>query len=279
MWRQLADGLRFPESPRWHDGSLWFAEKRGRRVVRLDGEHIAEVATIEDEPGGIGWDLDGNLVVVSMLDRRLLRIGDGVASTLCDLSALTTAKCNDMVVDRGRCFVGDFGYDLIAGHPPAPGVLVMVDLDATARIVARDLEFPNGAVVTPDGTTLIVAESSAHRLTSFTIGEDGTLGERHVFADLGAGTPDGICLDTSGAVWFADPLAHALVRVDQHGRVLDSLSTGAESAFACALGGPQLRTLYVCTDREGAMRPGAEPAGQILSTTVDVPGIGSLDQH
>lgn len=273
MWQQLADGLRFPESPRWHDNALWFAEKRGRRILRLDGEQLSEAARIDDEPGGIGWDLDGNLVVVSMLDRKVLTIRDGKTSVRSDLSSLTTAKCNDMVVHDGRCFVGDFGYDLIAGEPPSPGVLVLVDLDGSARVVADGLEFPNGAVVTPNGSTLIVAESSGNRLTTFEIGADGSLGERRLFANLGAGTPDGICLDSVGAIWYADPLAHAVVRVDGEGRVLDKRSTGDESAFACVLGGSELRTLYVCTDREGAMRPGAEPAGQILSTIVDVPGV------
>jgi len=272
MWLELADGLRFPESPRWHDGALWFAEKRGRRILRLDGAHLTEAVTIDDEPGGIGWDEHGDLLVVSMLNRQVLKLRDELTTVRSDLASLTTAKCNDMVVHDGRCYVGDFGYDLIAGESARPGVLVFVDVDGSSRVVAEGLEFPNGAVVTADGKSLIVAESSGNRLTMFTIGSDGSLDDRRVFAELGSGTPDGICLDSAGAVWYADPLAHAVVRVDSTGHVLDQLSTGDESAFACALGGPDMRTLFVCTDREGAMRPGAAPAGQILSATVEVPG-------
>lgn len=272
MWLELVVGLRFPESPRWHDGALWFAEKRGRRILRLDGESVTEVAVIDDEPGGIGWDEQDDLIVVSMLNRQVLKVRDGRTTVHSDLAPLTTAKCNDMVVHAGRCYVGDFGYDLIAGEAARPGVLVLVDVDGSARVVAEGLEFPNGAVVTPDGTGLIIAESSGNRLTLFTIGADGSLHDRRGFAELGSGTPDGICLDSTGAVWYADPLAHAVVRVDGDGQVLEERSTGDESAFACALGGPDMRTLFVCTDREGAMHPGAAPAGQILSTTVDVPG-------
>ena len=274
---EVLGGLRFPESPRWHEGRLWFSEKRAGRVVRLDPEGPTPVADVVADPGGLGWSPSGDLLVVSMGDRRLLRAGRGQLSEVADLAPLTRGKCNDMVVDRkGRAYVGDFGYDLARGEQPATGHIVLVDTSGVARVVADNLGFPNGSVVTADDRELIVAESSAGRLTAFAIGDDGSLHGRRVFADLAGGVADGICLDAEGAVWYADPLGCEVVRIADGGRVLDRISTGDEGAFACVLGGDDGRALFVCTYSEAASAdPAGPPVGRIVATRVAVPSGGS----
>jgi sugar lactone lactonase YvrE len=270
----LLDGLAFPESPRWHDGRLWLSEKRAGRVLAagLDGSHET-VVHVDGEPGGLGWLPDGSLLVVAMATRSVVRIdAAGKLETVADLSAITTCRCNDMVVDgSGNAYVGDFGYDLLGGAPPEPGVLVVVPPDGPPHIVARDLHFPNGCVITPDGATLVVAESAANRLTAFSVTPDGGLTDRRVFADLGTTVPDGICLDASGAVWVADPLGNAVVRVVEGGEVLERIAT-EQGAFACELGGPDGRTLFVCTyDAAASASATPKPVGRVEITSVDVP--------
>lgn len=274
---QVLGGLRFPESPRWHEGRLWFSEKRAGRVVRLDPDGPTPVVEVPADPGGLGWSPGGELLVVSMGDRRLLRQGDDGMAEVADLARLTRGKCNDMVVDGlGRAYVGDFGYDLAGGEQPAGGCIVLVDEAGSARVVADDLGFPNGSVVTADVGQLIVAESSAGRLTAFEIDDDGGLHNRRVFADLGQQVADGICLDAEEAVWYADPLGCEVVRVADGGRVLQRISTGAEGAFACVLGGDDGRTLFVCTYSEAtSMNPSGPPVGRIVAARVDVPSGGS----
>ena len=217
------------------------------------------------------------MLVVSMRDRRLLRHRDGELTEAADLTRLTLGNCNDMVVDRlGRAYVGDFGYDLAGGEQPAGGHLVLIDTSGSARVVADGLGFPNGSVITVDGRQLIVAESSASRLTVFEIDDEGALRERRLFADLGARVADGICLDAEGAVWIADPLHNEVLRVACGGRVLQRMSTGTEGAFACVLGGEDGRTLYVCTYSEAAsMDPSGPPVGRIVASVVDAPSAGS----
>ena len=217
------------------------------------------------------------MLVVSMRDRRLLRHRDGELTEAADLTRLTLGNCNDMVVDRlGRAYVGDFGYDLAGGEQPAGGHLVLIDTTGSARVVADGLGFPNGSVITVDGRQLIVAESSASRLTVFEIDDEGALHGRRLFADLGASVADGICLDAEGAVWIADPLHNEVLRVACGGRVLQRRSTGTEGAFACVLGGEDGRTLYVCTYSEAAsMDPSGPPVGRIVASVVDVPSAGS----
>ena len=266
-------GLRFPESPRWRDGALWFAEKRAGRVVRLDPSGDSSTAAdVPGGPGGIGWLPDGRMLVVSMNDRTILAFDGGASTVHSDVSAITVFRCNDMVVAAdGRAWVGDFGYDLPSGAPPAPGNLVSVAADGSAEHVADDLGFPNGIVLTGGGD-LVVAESSANRLTAFTVADDGRLGDRRVWADLGATVPDGICLDAEGAIWVADPLAGEVVRVHDGGEVSARVRTVNSGAFACVLGGDDGRTLYICTaTEEASMDPSAPPVGAIEVVTVDVP--------
>ena len=272
----LVEGLLFPESPRWHDGRLWLSEKRAGRVLAVSPHAPADVETIahvEGEPGGLGWRPDGTLLVVSMRTRSVVAVdAAGAISTVADLSFLTTGRCNDMVVDgTGAAYVGDFGYDLAAGAAPQPGVLVLVPADGAPCVVADDLHFPNGCMVTPDGTTLVAAESAANRLTAFDVAADGSLSGRRVFADLGDVVPDGIALDAEGAVWVADPLGNAVVRVADGGEVLERIAT-SQGAFACELGGPGGRTLYVCTyDAAASASPTPTAVGRVEATTVDVP--------
>ncbi|MGD9998755.1 MAG: SMP-30/gluconolactonase/LRE family protein [Ilumatobacteraceae bacterium] len=274
----ILDGLLFPEAPRWRDGRLWLSEKRAGRVLEVDaGGSVRATIAVSGEPGGIGWLADGTMLVVSMATRSVVRItADGTQSVHADISELTTYRCNDMVVDRrGNAYVGDFGYDMAARAAPAPGVLVLVPADGSVpRVVADDLHFPNGAVVTPDGSTLIVAESAANRLTAFGIEVDGSLTGRRVWADLGATVPDGICLDESGAVWVADPLGNQVVRVGEGNVVLERVAT-EQGAFACELGGDDGRTLFVCTyDAAASASPNPTPVGRLEVVRVDVPAAG-----
>ncbi len=271
---EVAGGLAFPESPRWHDDRIWLVEKRAGRVLAgpPDGP-LSPVVEVPDGPGGLGWDAGGHLLVVGSTSRCLYRHAAGDLITVADLSAFTVGRANDMVVDGlGRAYVGHFGYDLLGGAAPAAGRLVLVDVDGSARPVGDPLDFANGAVIDPSGETLIVAESAANLLTAFSIGLDGSLHDRRVFADLGSTVPDGIALDAEGAVWVADPVNGQVVRVLDGGLVTDRLETAGRGAFACALGGAAGTTLFVCLYDEEASRSIAGAAiGSLVSVEVDVP--------
>lgn len=268
----VSDGLAFPESPRWHEGRLWLSEKRAGRVLALaDDGVLEEIAVVDGEPGGLGWTPEGDLLVVAMRRRIVVRVdGAGEQTVRADLTGVTVCRCNDMVVDAiGNAYVGDFGYELPSGAPPSPGVLALARPDGTVSIAATGLHFPNGCVITPGGE-LIVAESAANRLTAFTIDADASLSGRRVFADLGETVPDGICLDAEGAVWVADPLHDAVVRVADGGEVLERLTT-SQGAFACELGGVDGRSLFVCTyDAAASASPLPQPVGTIEIARVDV---------
>lgn len=273
----LLDGLCFPEGPRWHDGALWFSDMHDHRVLRLDAGGRAEtVVEVPQQPSGLGWRPDGHLLVVSMLDRRLLRLEPTGLVEVADLSALATCHCNDMVVDAaGRAYVGNFGFDL---HQPdfafGHAEIILVEPDGTARVVARELSFPNGTVITPDGGTLIVGESFATRLTAYDIAPDGGLANRREWAKLDGCTPDGICLDAEGAVWLASPVSSECVRVAEGGRVLDRVAV-ATQAFACILGGADRRTLFICTAADSHPASSRRVrSGRIEALQVDVPGAG-----
>jgi sugar lactone lactonase YvrE len=269
----ICDGLAFPESPRWRDGTLWLSEKRAGRVLAIGPDRTPHVvAHVDGEPGGIGWTPDGDLLVVAMARRAIVRIdAGGTEHPAADLAAITTCRCNDMVVDTGgNAYVGDFGYDLLGGAAPASGVLALARPDGSIAVAADELHFPNGCVITAD-RTLVVAESAANRLTAFTIEPDGLLSNRRVFADLGETVPDGICLDAAGAVWVADPLHNAVVRVADGGEVLERLTTD-QGAFACELGGDDGRTLFVCTyDAAASASPQPRPIGRVEAARVEVP--------
>ena len=281
----LVDGLRFGEDPRWHDGRLWFSDFYDHRVATVgsDGE-VETVVEVPGQPSGLGWLPDGRLLVVSMRDLRVLRLEpDGELVEHADLSGVATFLANDMVVDRhGRAYVGNFGFDLhrdlverdvgdvLTDHPTA--TLAIVEPDGSVRPGPDGLHFPNGMVITPDGSTMVLAETLALRLTAFTIDADGSLGDRREWAALELRTPDGICLDAEGAVWFANATAGECVRVAEGGEVLDVVATDMP-VFACALGGDDGRTLHLVSAPDSHPDVVAEARrGRILTTRVDVPG-------
>jgi sugar lactone lactonase YvrE len=271
----VVDGLTFAEGPRWHDGRLWFSDFYTQRVLAMDeAGKLETIVTVPQRPSGLGWTPDGALLVVSMLDRSLLRIEGKALRRVADLSSLATGPCNDMVVDaRGRAYVGNFGFDRHKGEPPRTACLVRVDPDGRVTVAADDLGFPNGTVITPDGRTLIVAETFAHRLTAFDVAADGALSNRRVFAQLDLCFPDGICLDAEGAVWVADARNPRVLRV-LDGRIERTVATGDRPTFACMLGGADRRTLYICTCTASGPAIADKRDGRIERVTVDVPGAG-----
>ncbi len=272
----LLDGLVFPEGPRWRDGKLWLSDMHANRVLTVDLNGTTEtVCELEDQPSGLGWLPDGRLLIVSMTDRRLLRLEPGGLVEHADLSALATYHCNDMVVDaRGRAYVGNFGSEISGGVVPTEAVLILVTPDGDARIVAEGMRFPNGSVITPDGKTLIVGESYGGRLTAFDLEPDGDLTNRRVWAALPGAVPDGCCLDAEGAIWVASPMTREIVRVKEGGEVTDRVAT-EQMAIACMLGGDDRKTLCVLT----AESVEAEECQKLRSARVEllevsVPGAG-----
>ena len=272
----LLDGLCFPEGPRWHEGKLWFSDMHAKSVLRvgLDGR-VERVVEVEARPSGLGWLPDGRLLVVSMQDRRLLRLDPDGLHEVADLSKLADFHCNDMVVDaHGRAYVGNFGFDLHAQEKARTTVLALVLPSGEARVVASDLAFPNGCVITPDGRTLVVAESMASRLTAFDVAPDGSLANRRVFAPLERKVPDGICLDAEGAIWIASPFSGECLRVHEGGRISQTVKV-ATQAYACMLGGPDRKTLFICTAADSdPVKCVTLRSGRIEYVQVDVAGAG-----
>lgn len=275
--RVLLDDLVFPEGPRWHDGRLWFSDMHAREVVAVDEHGTREtIVEVEGRPSGLGWLPDGRLLVVSMEDRRLLRLDDGRLVEHADLSALAPFHCNDMVVDaRGNAYVGNFGFDLHGRARLAATCLILVRADGSSCIVAEGLGFPNGSVVTPDGATLIVAESFGKVLTAFDIQPDGTLASRRTWAALSF-NPDGIALDAEGCIWAAHPITPGgFLRVAPGGAVLERIDLADRAGFACALGGADRRTLFLLEAFDP--NPHADPQrgnGRIRTVRVAAPGTG-----
>jgi sugar lactone lactonase YvrE len=210
-----------------------------------------------------------------MLDRSLLRLDGGKLHTVADLSALATGPCNDMVVDaKGRAYVGNFGFDRHKGELPRTTCIARVDPNGRVTRAADELSFPNGTVITPDGGTLVVAETLEHRLTAFDVAADGTLSKRRVFAHLDGCFPDGICLDAEGAVWVSDARTPRVIRVLDGGRIERTIATGDRFAFACMLGGADRCTLYTCTNTGSGPAMADKRDGRIEAVRVDVPGAG-----
>ena len=284
--RVLASGLHFGEAPRWHDGVLWFSDffDYAIKTVDLTG-HIEVKLNLSDRPSGLGWLPDGRLLVVSMTARSVLRLEGRSLVLHADLSPLATFHCNDMVVDsKGRAYVGNFGFDLdtaeiagtlaevVAAHKGA--TLARADPDGSIHAVADGLMFPNGTVITPDGRTLIIAESFGRRLTAFDIAHDGSLSNRRLWADLGRRIPDGICLDAEGAIWVANPITPECFRVAEGGEILDVIETD-HRCFACMLGGGDRRTLFMLTSQYSlAVEASVRRTGNVLIAEVETPGAG-----
>jgi len=276
--RLVAEGFSFLEGPRWREGRLYCSDMGAGRVVRVDpATGAAEtLALVPESPSGLGWLPDGRLLVVSMRDRRLLRLErDGRLDLHADLSRLVSHWCNDMVVDdAGRAYVGNFGYDALSGEAQKSTCLVAVEPDGRARVVADGLVFPNGAAITQDRRRLVVAETFVHRLTAFEIRPDGHLSAGRLFADLVDGSADGIAIDAEDAVWVACFAESEFRRVHEGGRVSEVVSVPGEHAVACALGGEDRRTLFLLCAQgiEKLMEGGAK--AWIRSLRVDVPGAG-----
>lgn len=271
----LLDGGAFFEGPRWHEGRLWFSDMHGRQVMTVDlGGRSEVVAEVPNRPSGLGWLPSGELLVVSMSDRKLLRMEQSGFVEHADLSGIAGYECNDMVVDRhGRAYVGHFGFDHFAHGEYRPASIIAVDPDGQVRTVANDLMFPNGTVITEDGRTLVVGESYGRRLTSFDIESDGSLSGRRVWADIGM-APDGICLDSEACVWVASPTGRAFVRFAEGGTVLQRLDVGRR-AIACMLGGADGRTLFLLTsDTIDAAKSTSLMSARIETVRVDVPAAG-----
>ena len=283
--RILAEGLYFGEGPRWHEGRLWFSDFHAHAVksVSLAGDLRTEVE-IDDQPSGLGWTPDGSLLIVSMAKRQLLRRSrDGQLSLHAELGSVADFHCNDMVVDaEGRAYVGNFGFDLGAAIA-ARGVggalsdaptarLALVLADGEVRVAAEGLHFPNGSVITPDGRTLVVAETLANRLSAFDIGADGSLSGRRVWAPT-PGPPDGIALDAEGAIWVASPAQGQCVRIAEGGEVLETIDAG-QACYACMLGGEDGRTLFMLTAPPLGDDAAAAPRGKVVVATVDAAHAG-----
>ncbi|HET7050127.1 MAG TPA: SMP-30/gluconolactonase/LRE family protein [Solirubrobacteraceae bacterium] len=250
----LAAGFAFLESPRWKAGRLWAADLFASQILAFSpGGEIELTLNVPGTPAGLGWDATDRLHVLTA-DGRMLAESHGQLIERPHRIDRGSALCNEMTFDaHGRLFVGIFGL--------LEGALRRVDPDGTQRTVATDLLLPNGQALTADGQTLILAESAGQRLTAFSLTPDGQLTDRRVWASFGPPAsatslkdavgqlkvwPDGIALDATGGVWVADPFGHEVIRVLEGGQVTNRVSTGALTAYGCALGGNDGRTLYIC---------------------------------
>jgi sugar lactone lactonase YvrE len=279
--RTLMTDIAFGESPRWHDDRLWFADWGAQEVVALDLDGASEVMVrvrFPSFPMCIDWLPDGRLLIVSARDGQLLRREpNGSLVTHADLSALSEKghPWNEIVVDgRGNAYINNQGFEFPGGEF-APGTVALLTPDGSARQVADGIAFPNGMAVTPDNSTLICAESYGKRLTAFDITADGSLSNGRVWADLGDGVPDGICVDAEGAVWYGDVPNMRCVRVREGGEVLQTIELD-RGCFACMLGGADKRTLFmVATEWSGTANMGeGARTGQVLTVEAAAPGAG-----
>ncbi len=275
----IADGFYFLEGPRWRDGALWFSDMHDARVYRLmPGEEAKAVATVPKSPSGLGWLPNGDMLIVSMEDQKVMRMdASGELHPHADLSAIADRRTNDMIVDKiGRAYVGNFGFDFQFGEPPSPTKLAMIEPDGTAKVAADGLLFPNGMVIIEETRTLVIAETFGACLTAFDIAADGSLSNRRVWAALSDGAvPDGICLDQSGAIWVASPTTGECLRIKEGGEVLERVKTGRQ-AIACNLGGDDMRTLYISTAEHTHYDKCRElHSARIEAIQVEIPGAGS----
>jgi sugar lactone lactonase YvrE len=282
----LTDGLYFGEGPRWHEGRLWFSDFYAHAVKSVGADGVQRIELeLDDQPSGLGWLPDGRLLVVSMAAMKLLRQDPDGLVVHADLSEFSAHLCNDMVVDNmGRAWVGNFGFDLdalmedkgvegaLADHPSTN--LVGVDPDGAVHLASPDMHFPNGTVITPDGRTLIVAETLSMCLTAFDIEADGSLSNRRIWAPVGMRAPDGICLDADGNVWVANAMAPECVLVAPGGEILQTVQT-SQLCYACMLGGDDGRTLHMVTAQSSDKREASAVAtGKIEVARVAVARAG-----
>ncbi|SON59484.1 6-deoxy-6-sulfogluconolactonase [Mycobacterium simulans] len=265
----LADDFCFGEGPRWFEGLLWFSDMLGEAVHTADMRgSLTTLPLPGHSPSGLGFRPDGSLLIASADDRLVLRYDGDTVQAIADLSGLAPANLGDMVIDdKGRAYIGSQAF--------TGGVIIGLDPDDSATVVAENLDFPHGMVITPDHQTLIVAESMARRLTAFTIGAQGTLTDRRIFADGLDGPPDGIALDTEGGVWTSMTLAHQFERITEGGQVTDRIDMGDRVAVACTLGGPQRRTLFMLTSTDAyPKRLAGTRLSRLDAVLVAAPGAG-----
>jgi sugar lactone lactonase YvrE len=274
--RTLLTGRGLVESPRWHGDRLYFSDWSAGEVVAVDlAGHSEVIARVDSLPLCIAWLPDSRLVIVSSPKGQLLRLEpDGSLVTHADLGR---PGWNDIVADgRGNVYVNGAGFNPMAGEEFRPGSVSLVAPDGSVRQVADDIAFPNGMAVTGDNSALVVADSYRHHLVAFDIAADGSLSSRRIWADLGEGTPDGICADAEDAIWYADVPGKRCVRVAKGGTVLQTVNLD-RGAFACVLGGPERTTLFIVAATWQGMTQSemvAPGSGQVLFTEVDVPGAG-----
>jgi sugar lactone lactonase YvrE len=273
-------GLRFTESPRWHAGQLWFLDIHDQRIKTADLDGRLETAVeLPFKPNGFGFRPDGSLLVGDALQRQIYRWDGSALTKLADLSAMTCFCLSDGIVDtQGRMYVGDIGYNFWdpANKPVDTCVIACVEPDGNTRVVASGLHFPNGMVITPDGKTLIVAETMGNRLSAFDILADGALTNRRVFAQLADDVhPDGIALDAEGAVWLANPEGkYSVLRVREGGEIVDRIELDSH-AYAVMLGGSERRHLFIsASDSHNPAEIANAPSATLQVVEVDVPGAG-----
>ncbi|MGY4479345.1 SMP-30/gluconolactonase/LRE family protein [Bradyrhizobium sp. USDA 3364] len=275
--RTILNGGRYFEGPRWHRGRLWFVDCMARTLLSISasGELLEHAVVTDDTPYGLGVLPDGHIVVLTMFRKRLLRFSDGALSLYADLSSVAIGTIDDMIVDgQGRAYVGDLGFNL---PPPegrgAVGRIILVMPDGGARVVAEGLRFPNGIAVSSDHRRLVVAEMDGAGLAGYDIAPDGGLSLRGRFGHVN--DPDGICLDRDGAAWVASFTEDAFVRIDRTGVERERITLHGRRALACALGGPERRTLF-CLSAETSyedLRKG-KSVSRIDAVEVDTPGDG-----
>lgn len=280
------DGLYFGESPRWHEGRLWYSDFYDKAVKSADlkGEVRLEVQ-LDEQPSGLGWMPDGRLLLVCMESLALKILEKNKLVLHADLSQYSKHLCNDMVVDKqGNAYVGNFGFnldqelqtrgvaDVIANHPKAN--IVRVTPQGDVSVATGGMSFPNGSVITPDGKTLVVAETLGLRLTAFDILDNGELTNRREWASTGGRAPDGICMNADGNVWIANAIANECVLIAEGGEVLEVVNT-SQNCYACMLGGDDGRTLFMMTAKSSeAAIVSASRGGKIEMLKVSSPGAG-----
>ncbi|WP_137890291.1 SMP-30/gluconolactonase/LRE family protein [Ramlibacter sp. 2FC] len=273
----FAEDFIFLEAPRWHANRLWVSDVFDHTVYALDPDGSRQkICEVPHRPSGLGFLPDGTLIVVSSKDRKLMRIVGNSIAEYADLSGMASGDVNDFAVDRhGRIYVGNFGYDYDAGEPRALTDLHRVDRDGSISVAATGLDFPNGSVIINEGKTLVVAETWLGRLTAFDIDEEGKLGNRRIFADLGTREPDGICADAAGAIWVGCFNTGEFLRVLDGGTITDIIAFDGR-AVSCTLGGADGRQLF-CTVYRGTLDEliARKRNGAVFNVQVDVPGPAS----
>jgi sugar lactone lactonase YvrE len=285
----LREGLGFGEGPRWHDGRLWFSDfyRHGIFSVNEDASEVRLEYDVPMQPSGMGWLPNADLLFVSMIDQKVMRVHDGAISLFADIAPYCTFWANDMIVSTsGVSYVGSFGLDLdavlrdigaeglMAMDPPTTNLVVLSSEGEVLQVVP-DLFFPNGTVITPDGATLIIGETLAFRLSAFDVNADGTLSNRRVFAQMDYVATDGMCLDDDGQIWLANALTNKCLRVKEGGEITGEVET-SQNAFACGFGGSDRTTLYIMTAPTSDRFKIAERAtGKIEAVTLPVGGAGT----